>query len=668
MLHAESKSHAFYPPPPNMTFTLSTATPKSDNEILGCLGVLAKHLPVYSAETPPSLPPNITFILAAQYELAERTIRAARERLHTLEELGSDHQVFDQISKSLKELCQRFLAIPFPQNFLDNDGYFLQVFQNLTMALSQLRLPANAYWLATRYALLRLQYFNDFEAFLPALDAARQRVARNPGKTKFALDLAWTLDAALKGLRPIPAQRESVAEPLFFELEQTIALIPEARRTKAILERVEFHRQWLKAPPEEFKGWELLKEFRTIQESQEPNEGTVDLFIQKYDALGITGPSRLHSAFIRLLLSVRETAPQTFLSFFRKHGPDAFSQEDHQPTLYKGKTFAPPALRVARALAELFAAIPAKEAAWIIPFLEKGVAYSPELKLLRTLYHISTIQGDRPKSKEYATQLVRQDPNWFKHWEMLADAFDDNNKMKLACLSAALLCPVTESKYHARVVSKWLKSAKAATPAELDANLLNQIQAMRLSFSKSPSILSALSLLASPVKSSLFKDMDWIPAVIFSKGTRKTGVLEIAFVLNGQKQLARTRLEQHPATIQAKVGDPIAIRIQTGVGKPHVVDIATRPSGQPWDAVPPIMAEVLGAADIGNGLKVKTDKGFFVLTARRFPEVQQVPPGRRLELRLAINARTKLWEPVDAHFIPMPEGQTATLSMKGNIT
>ena len=251
---------------------------------------------------------------------------------------------------------------------------------------------------------------------------------------------------------------------------------------------------------------------------------------------------------------------------------------------------------------------------------------------------------------------------------MLADATGDNSSMKLACLSAALLCPVKEPKYHARVVLKWLKSARAAAPSELDANLLKQMHTERLGFSESPSILSALSLLASPVKSSLFKDMDWIPAVIFSRGTRKKGVLEIAFVLNGQKQLARTRLEQHPATIQAKVGDPIAIRIQTGVGRPHVVDVRTRPDGLSWDAVPPIMAEVLGAADIGNGLKVKTDKGVFVLTARRFPEVQQAPPGHHLALRLAINARTKLWEPVDAHFVPMPEGQTATPSMKGNTT
>ena len=162
--------------------------------------------------------------------------------------------------------------------------------------------------------------------------------------------------------------------------------------------------------------------------------------------------------------------------------------------------------------------------------------------------------------------------------------------------------------------------------------------------------------------------MKWIPGVIFSKGTKIKGVLEIAFVLNQQKQLARMRLEHYPAMVQAKAGDPIEIRIRPTLGKPYVVDARIRPDGQSWDVLPPIEAEVLGGMDIGNGIKVKSEKGTFTLPAKRFPDLQHATSGQRVALRLTINARTKLWEPVDAHFVPMPDGQTTTPIMKGNTT
>ena len=564
-----------------------------------------------------------------------------------------NEKAYNDLLMALKELCLRISSDKFPVD-LGNDDYFLHVFQALTTALARLKLPATAYWLSTRLAHLQLRYFKDYAAFLPVLDAARMRAAKNPGMVKFAVDLAWTLDAALTELQFLPAEQRQVADPLLFEMQQTTGLLPEAHAKRSLLlDRLEHHRKWVKSPPGELEGWELLAELKALEKTQELNDATAKQFVRKYDVLNLPVPSKLHSSFIRRMLASHKTAPAACSAFLQEHGPDVFLPEDHQFHQFKGKKFPPLVLRVARFLADRLRIGKAKECDWMTPFMEKGAAISPELKLLQGLYQLALVQANQTKCRQLATQMVRQDPNWFKHWDLLADAITDDPPLKLACLSAALLCPVSEPKYLSRAYKKWLVAAQSMESALPVADLLPRIRKARMDFVYSETILGDLSQLAAPIRNTLFEDMPWIPAVIFSKGTRKKGVIEIALVLNGHKQLLRSRLEQFPATIPTKTGTPVDIRIQSVTGQPHIVDIRLRPDGNPWDALPPHKAVVIGTTDIGNGLRIKIDKRQFVLSAKRFPDVQNSAPGSDLEIRLAINSRTNLWEPVEAH-VPIP--------------
>ena len=628
-------------------------TARSDNDILEHLRQLSKLIPDFSVDTTPPKSPKDSTRLATIYELTERTIRAARRRLLALDNNDPNGQAYNDLLMALKELCLRISSDKFPVD-PGADDYFLHVFQALTTALARLKLPATAYWLSARLAHLQLRYFKDYAAFLPVLDAARIRAAQNPGSVKFAVDLAWTLDAALTELQSMPAEQRKAADPLIFEMQHAIGLLPESHAKRPILlDRLEHHRKWVKSPPGELDGWELLDEFKALEETQELNDATVDQFVHKYGALNLPVPSKLHSSFIRRLLANHKTAPAACSAFLQDHGPDVFLPDDFQFHQFKGRKYPPLVLRVARFLADRLRIGKAKECDWIMPFLEKGAAISPELKLLQGLYRLALLRDDKTKCRHLATQMVRQDPNWFKHWDLLADTITDDPPSKLACLSAALLCPVSEPKYLSRAYKKWLVAAQSMVSSLPVADLLPRIRKARMDFVNSETILDDLSQLAAPIRNSIFEDMPWIPAVIFSKGTRKKGALEIALVLNGHKQLLRTRLEQFPATTPAKTGAPVDIRIQSITGQPHIVDIRLRPDGTPWDALPPHKAVVIGTTDIGNGLRVKIDKRQFVLSAKRFPNVQNAAPGSGLEIRLAINSRTNLWEPVEAH-VPIP--------------
>jgi len=646
----------------NMSAFNPIPTARSDNDILKHLRELAKLVPDFSVDTTPPKGPRDSTRLATIYELAERTIRVARRRLLVLGNDDPNGQAYNDLLIALKELCRRISSVNFPVDH-GNDDYFLQVFQALTTAFARLKLPATAYWLSTRLAHLQLRYFKDYAAFLPVLDAARMRVAKNPGAVKFAVDLAWTLDAALTELQSLPAEQRKAADPLLFEMQQTIELLPASHsKRQLLLDRLEHHSKWVKSPPGELEGWELLAEFKALEESQELNDATVEQFIHKYDALNLPFPSKLHSSFIRRLLANHKTAPAACSAFLQEHGPDVFLPDDYQFHQFKGKKYPALVLRVSRFLSDRLRIGKAKDCDWMTPFLEKGAAISPELKLLQGLYRLALVQDDQTKCRQLAAQMVRQDPNWFKHWDLLADAITDDPSSKLACLSAALLCPVSEPKYLSRAYKKWLVAAQSMASALPVADLLPRIREARMDFVNSETILSDLSQLAAPIKNSIFEDMPWIPAVIFSKGTRKKGVLEIALVLNGQKQLLRTRLEQYPAAIPLKTGAPVEVRIQTETGRPHIVDVRLRPDGNPWDALPPHQAVVIGATDIGNGLRIKIDKRQLVLPANRFPDVQNATPGSVLEVRLAINSRTNLWEPLKAHFSSSLKDEVASLT------
>lgn len=640
--------------------------PINDTQILEYLEALSKLLPVFTPDAILPSSPKESIRLASIYDLAERTISTAKKRIIELE-LQDDHgETYKSLRSALAAVCKRMTPRPFPTSFVKDEGYFLQVFQAITTAFSVLVLPHKASWYAKRLAIYRLTYFNDFDSYLPVLEASRKAADRNPGVVKYAVDLAWTLHAALNALRAYPTQRESSAAPLFLELEQTVSLIPEKRLDPRLTQIVERHRHWIKSPPGEFEGWELLAEFKALGETQELNEANVNHLVAKYSSLKLSTPCKLHSSFTRRLLANQKNAPVACCAYFKQYGPETFLPEDFQFHQFKGRKYPPIALRTARFLAEQLLDRKLKDFGWVAPYLEAGASILPERKLLQGLYYLALKQEDHSKCRDLATQLVTVGPNWFKHWEMLADCILDDEPNRLACLSAALLCPVSNPKYLSKVFKKWLISAQKISLADempgrhisggtmdfqvLASDLLIQMRSKRLQFAESKSIIAELFKLASPIKESLFGQLDWVPAVIFSKGSRKKGVLEVAFVLNDQKQLARTRLEQYPFAIKAKTGDPIAIRVQTQNGSPLILDIRERDSGKPWDSLPPVNVEVLGPTDIGRGIKVKSDKGKFVLLAKRFPDVQDLPSGVRGTIRLAINARTKLWEPVDAEF------------------
>ncbi len=187
-------------------------------------------------------------------------------------------------------------------------------------------------------------------------------------------------------------------------------------------------------------GWIGFKGFKKFADKHKPTRAHIIRYSPCMQAVPYEKPSDLHSILLNQVITFREIVPDLG-GFMRWWNFDNFTEEDYRPFLRKSKTYSSLAEKAYYIYANhLLEVNDLPNIRLYYPFLEQLGMVHPEYKRV-TLYKARCLVrlGEKEKAAEMLLGLIRQKKNEQMAWAGLAEIYEPNPRLCLACYCKALL-------------------------------------------------------------------------------------------------------------------------------------------------------------------------------------------------------------------------------------